>query len=171
MERPSAEQLLHHPWVLQSSSIITSPITPQVRRRSNSTILNNYLQKKISQDDLDINIIPRGSSSMKVTLPSSSNNNNFVLPPPPQPLPQHQGTSPSLPTIQSKSLFVNKFHQQRQQQHNGAGALLARQSMPAIVVAAANQAKQQESSLPHVHNLIECSFPKGKVVIYDKIAF
>jgi serine/threonine protein kinase len=157
LERPTADQLLLHPWVVQSATPMMSPITPQVRK-SNSTILNNYVQKTVSKDDmliLDSQIIPRGSHSMKVTSPSS----NITLPPPP-PLPAHNqqsATSFSLSTLQSKSLFVNKFNQR---QYNGNS--MARQSMPAIVVTATNQPTTTTKQQDHVHNLIECSFPKGK---------
>jgi serine/threonine protein kinase len=146
VERPTAQHLLHHPWVTQQSTIPpTCPITPVAR--SNSTILNNYLKKTTKKDD---KIILDTSNPMKIMSPSpvapyySPISNTLIR--------QHE-----LPTFQpSKSLFASKFNQRQ----DGKKSLLTRQSMP--IVSNQYQQQQKQEHIPHVHNLIECSFPKGK---------
>lgn len=154
-ERPTAQMLLHHPWVTASPSTSSSTITKHVRK-SNSTILNHYLQKTIEKDDTIVlgNYSP---SSPYYTSPIHSQQQHPLSPShlkQPSPPPHSD-----LPTFQTKSIssFANKFNK-RSTNLNAVG-LTARQSMPAIVLN-----KQQTHDIPltpHVHNLIDCSFPKG----------
>ncbi|KAG2234680.1 hypothetical protein INT48_005832 [Thamnidium elegans] len=150
VERPTAQHLLHHPWVTQQPVMTTplvSPIIPKPVTRDNSTILDNYLKKNTQKDD-------------KIIIDTSRESNSPPVPhcSPIPPTPPHHLLSPkdhSLPSFQSKSLFANKFSQRQR----GEGTLLSRQSMP--VVSNQFQQQQQVGLSPHVHNLIECSFPKG----------
>lgn len=156
--------LLHHPWVTASPSTSNSSSTATKHvRKSNSTILNHYLQKTTEKDDTIVlgNHSPAPSSSPYYTSPihSHQQQQQHSLSPTShikQPSPPPHG---DLPTFQTKSIssFANKFNK-RSTNVNAVG-LTARQSMPAIVLN-----KQQPHDIPltpHVHNLIDCSFPKG----------
>lgn len=167
VERPTAQHLLHHPWVTQqpvTTAPLVSPIIPKPVTRNNSTILDNYLKKNTQKDDkIIIDTSTRKSNSPLVPhcspIPSPPSTTTATSPP-------HHSLSPkdhSLPSFQSKSLFANKFSQRQR----GEGTLLTRQSMPVVSnqFQQQQQKKQQEQQAglsPHVHNLIECSFPKGK---------
>lgn len=161
--------LLHHPWIANSNTS-TTPTIKSVKK-SNSTVLNNYLHKALEKDDtitLDI------SRSMKLMSPTSPLSHiNSPLSPPPIPPPhhlispiinQHYDLHQQSPTKQQKSpsLFAKKsFASIHQQPRNNNPGLLTRQSMPVLVTNRQDQ-QNENISLPHVHNLIECSFPKGK---------
>lgn len=140
--------LLHHPWVTVSPS---SSTTTKHVRKSNSTILNHYLQKTTEKDDTIALGNNSPSSSPYYTSPINAQQHPLSTNHLKQSSPPHC----DLPTFQSKSSFANKLNKR----NPAAVGLTARQSMPAIVVN-----KQHDIPLtPHVHNLIDCSFPKGKV--------
>lgn len=140
VERPKAIHLLHHPWILKNEK------TPH---KSNSTILQNYLQKTTKQDDQFI--MADYPLTIQKHAPSPSSTSPHTPYPSSSPMSsrtqQHQLDSSAIPPITSK--FVSKLNQQ--------SALKARQSMPIV----ANY--QQSPPQQHVHDLIECSFPKGTV--------
>lgn len=140
--------LLHHPWVTASPS---SSTTTKHVRKSNSTILNHYLQKTTEKDDT----IALGNNSPSPSPYYTSPINAQQHPLSTNHLKQSSPPHCDLPTLQSKSSFANKLNKR----NPAAVGLTARQSMPAIVVN-----KQHDIPLtPHVHNLIDCSFPKGNV--------
>ncbi|KAI9253095.1 kinase-like domain-containing protein [Helicostylum pulchrum] len=167
VERPTAQHLLYHPWVTQqpvTTTPLVSPIIPKPETRNNSTILDSYLKKNTQKDDKIIIDTSREYNSPPVPrcspIPPNTTATATTTTTPP-----HHSLSPkdhSLPSFQSKSLFANKFSQRQR----GEGALLTRQSMPVVSnqFQQQQQQKQQEQQAglsPHVHNLIECSFPKG----------
>lgn len=157
-----------------SPSIIATTNTTKQVTRTNSIMLNSYL--KIKRDDKvmipDVpKPKPRISSSMKISSPISvvpHHHHSPIIPSPPT-----HSVSPkdhSLPSFQSKSVFASKFNQRQR----GEGALLARQSMPIVSnqyqqhlrqQQQEKQDRQEQGSTSHVHNLIECSFPKGKTLL------
>lgn len=140
VERPTAQHLLHHPWVRQQqdqpcpSMTIPPPTTTTTviaPIRSNSTILNSYLKKATKKDD-KINLLEHPMS--------------------PSPLAPYYSpiTLPTPNGFSSSKLIPRKM--------DGKKSLITRQSMP-IVSNQYQQAQRDQSA--HVHNLIECSFPKG----------
>ncbi|KAG2197477.1 hypothetical protein INT47_003085 [Mucor saturninus] len=135
VERPTAQHLLHHPWVRQQQEqpLTVGPI------RSNSTILNSYLKKATKKDD-KITLLehPMSPSPLTpfytpITLPTPNGFSSSKL------IPRKMDGKKSLITRQSMPIVSNQYQQQQKQQ----------------------QQQERDQSSPHVHNLIECSFPKG----------
>lgn len=97
VERPTAQHLLHHPWV-QHTIPSTGPIEPV---RSNSTILNNYLKRTTKIDD---KIILESHDPLPTFQPSTKLSSKLV-------------PKKSLMTRQSMPIVSNQY-QHKPHEHN-----------------------------------------------------